>query len=146
MEFPNNPEQIPNKIRSPPREEDPQEILRDMREILDRMRRNEEYVIGGVNQEDKTVKDAVTLDDGKSKTVTLEAGENEFLYVSQAGVEPNPDSVTISMDEDTTQSNIDYRSDQKKVKNKVEIDINNNSGNTKTYNYFIDAVAVKVRE
>jgi hypothetical protein len=145
VRFPNNPEKIPNRVRK--REGDSVlEVVKDLREELDRMRRNQEYMQGGINQQDRSVRDLITVGANSTETIVVEAAENEFLYVTQAAIFPNTDEVEISLDEDSTNSNVDFRQDPKKVKNKVELEITNPNPDPKDYNYLVDAKGVEVRQ
>jgi hypothetical protein len=146
MDIPENPNKQPEKVARPPREETEKEILRDIRELLDYHRRNFEQKVGGIQQEDASEQDSIDVAAGDTETIILEVEKGKNFLLEQVGVQPRSGNIEIKVDQEDWTTNIKHFPKEFRVQNRIEIEINNTSANEKTYDYFIDARKVSIRD
>lgn len=142
IEFPANPERIPEKIRKG-EEMDFEDLCR----IMDRRRRNEEFMNGSVDQEDASSSGAVTVPAGTTTTITITPEENTNFYLHEVGINPDADGVnwTLKADNIQTDSNNLFFENPFTVRKKIEIVAENTTASEKNLDYYTNARAVEVR-
>ena len=142
IEFPNNPEQVPEKIRK-----GEEMSFEDLVKVQDRLRRVTEFNNGSPNQEDASTSGAVTVPGGTTATIVIEPEDNRNFYLKEVGINPDSDGVnwSLSADDVSTDSNSLFFENPFTVRQKIEIEIENTTANEKNLDYFTNARSVEVR-
>lgn len=126
--FPNNPLESGNFGD----EDDSGDVLA----LLDRQRRNYELMEGGVEQEDASFQDRVEVANGNVATITISPDSNEkWLLFDGVTVDPFLSAITYQINADGEQVDASKLQSAipKIVRDKVKIQITNNSGSSKSF-------------
>lgn len=142
IEFPNNPENIPEKIRK-----GEEMTFEDLVKVEDRLRRQLEFVFGSTNQEDASASGSIVVPGNTETTVTIEPGDNRNFYLSEVGVNPDNSNInwSIKADDIGTDSNQLFFDNPFTVRDKVKIVIENTQSSEVELDYYTNARSVEVR-
>ena len=142
IEFPANPEVVPEKIR---KNEDID--FEDGVKVWDRLRRVMEFNFGSPDQEDASTTGSVTVPANTTTTITIVPEDNTNFYLSEVAVNPDDDGInwTLEADDIETNSNTLYFDNPFTVRRKIQIEIENTTSNIKNLDYSTDARAVEAR-
>lgn len=107
----------------------------DVLALLDRQRRNFELMQGSIDQEDASFQDRVEVQNGTKLTIDIEPTSNEkwFLFES-VSINPASPNVNfrIAADSESTDSAVLTSEIPKIVRDKIQIEIDNQSGSLET--------------
>jgi len=133
VEFPNNP------IQKKDFGDDVTE--KELIQVLDRIRRNQEFMNGSFVQEDGSLADRIEVGGGLKAVIRVRPDEEKVFLLESVDVSPTISDVDyfISADDISTDASSEPFNPPKVIRDKITIEITNNKAGAETFQVFTDA-------